>query len=195
MSFEIKKIESSFVILALQHNPTILLSGFLKDSGIIDSDEEINFDNSFVTPAGGEIYLIDKTFINITPNKLVIKSPVDNSPFEKGAKYCKHQTFVSYKAIGINFKFELKNNSIDKLINFDDDIFEPEHVKVRFSHKKGKCYITLKNFKDRDSVFADFNFDYKTQELVKLGNIDFDIVEESKKNLNLAEKKLHEIFA
>lgn len=195
MSLEINKFESSFVILALQHNPTIFLSNFLEESGIIDNIEEINRDVSFVTPAGGEIHLIDKTSISISPNKLVIKSPIDNSPFEKGVKYCEHQSFISYKAIGINFKFELKNTSIDHLINFDVKIFEPEHIKVRFGYEKGKCYLTLKNSKDKESVIADFNFDYKSQELVKLGNIEFDIVEESKKNIKLAEGKLHEIFA
>ncbi|MFY0683460.1 MAG: hypothetical protein JXR20_02835 [Balneola sp.] len=191
---ELVKTETSFVIVGLQHNPTILLSDFLMTSNIIDDLDEIDSGNSFVTPAIADVTLIDKTNINITPERLIIKSNIDNSPFEMGLKYSKALPYISYQALGINFKYRVSDVGIDKFINLDESKFMNESLKIKFEHEQGACFVTLKQNKSKNHVEVDFNFDYKVEELVKIGSMHIDVVKEGEKNYKKTKEIINELF-
>lgn len=191
---ELVKTETSFVIVGLQHNPTILLSDFLKNSGIIDDQEEIDMDSSFVTPAIADINLINKTNISITPERLVIKSFVDNSPFDMGFKYSNALPYISYNALGINFKYKLSSVSIDKFIKIEKNEFKADVLKIKFDHDHGTCFLTLKQNEKKNFVEVDFNFDYKLKELRKIGDMHINIIDESSKNFEKTQEVISELF-
>lgn len=191
---EIKKAESSFVVLAIQHNPSVFFGNFLIESGIIESEKEIDLQNTIATPAFAEINFINQENINLTPEKLIIKGAFGTSPFEKGVKYCKALPYISYKGIGINFTYRISGVSINKFVKDIDAPYIANQLKIVFPHDHGICNLTLKEIKKGEMIEAKFNFDYKVPEPLKLGKIHVDILEEREKNSNKAEQVIHEIF-
>ncbi|HET6528174.1 MAG TPA: hypothetical protein VFG39_05430, partial [Balneolaceae bacterium] len=77
---EIKKSENSFVIVGSQHNPSVLFGSFFKDSGIIEAQNEIDSQNTIITPAFAQVQFKNNDSIKLAPERLIINGKFGKSP-------------------------------------------------------------------------------------------------------------------
>lgn len=194
---DINKVENSFVILGAKHNPTVLLGSFFKDSGMISSNSEINSDNVIVTPGLSQVHFKNGDTLILNPERLLIRGNFGKSPFIKGIKYCETLKHISYKAIGINFKYRIFDVVLSDFIpNVDKNSFKTAGIKFQFDHDYGICNLTLNSKQSGEKHFieADFNYDYKVKSSRKIGDLHFKVLEEREKNIAKSEEVIYELF-
>lgn len=193
----IKKVENSFVVLGTQHNPTVLLGSFFKESGIVESDDEISSENAIITPGLSQVHFKNGDTLILSPERLLIRGNFGKSPFIKGIKYCETLKHISYKGAGINFKYRVFNVSLSQFTpNIDQNTFTTSGIKLQFDHEMGKCNLTLTLNSSDEITFveADFNYDYQIKSSRKIGNLHFDVLKERENNIKKSEEVLYELF-
>lgn len=175
--------KNSLVIIGKEHNPTVFLGDFLIESGIIASIDEIDRDQTVITPAFGNIKITGSTSIKVQPEKLTIEDKFNDKPFKVGQKYCKNLPHIPYSAIGINLLLLVEDLDLDDLIpecrlkNYGINL-----LRTSFYTDNGVCNVSLSSIKkDRKKTQFDFNFHYPVGENIStLGKIDqhIDLLEE-----------------
>lgn len=119
---EIQFKELSIVILASDHNPTILNPDFLARTKIVDERMDWRvLGQSITTPAFSSVEYDSKVSINIDPMKLQVTDVSEdiqpNTVSEIVTKYVNVLEYVQYQALGINFTNIIKVDDKD-IVNY-----------------------------------------------------------------------------
>jgi hypothetical protein len=99
----------SVVIIAENHNPTILNPDFLKRNNIIEQDWPVDQNRLVLTtPAHSEVSFLNGVTISLDPRRLIIKDMAPTGQYfpvpEIATKFLQTLPHVSYNKIGINFE-------------------------------------------------------------------------------------------
>lgn len=157
---------NALVIVANQHNPTVISENFLIDSEIIGSAKEIDKNNLIITPAISQVYLNDGTKISVEPHKMTIhQEKIGESVFNIGQKYCEQLPHIKCTAIGINFEVALDENfditdwfSKCNFVDYKNNQINGIDFEFDVNEEKGfKC--NTKVFKD-DNALGRLRFNY-----------------------------------
>lgn len=190
----LEKVEkSSVVILANNHNPTILTHTFLKDSGILKDDKEITKNSYILTPPLSRI-IVNGITIQVENQRCIIEDfNQTDKAFEYAQKYKDLLGYISVSAIGINFIYRLSkdqfNTKIEKLGlkttfalrtitlmaqgNYDED-----------KNPQGYSLCNIKLDSDKDTRFTvEFNFHYDFMKLKTQNSFEFDFVKVMRANI------------
>jgi hypothetical protein len=174
-------LNTSVVVLAKQHNPTILHPSFLVSEEIVPSDWEVA-EPPVSTPVfaivkykNGIVFNVDENKFQVNDNQ--IKDDFRKSPISDLArKYAQKLPHVNYKAVGINFKgfvecAKPQTIVIDRFLkpgiaNFNDNkpkalglriVYELPNVRLRLSCDSGKIK-NADNEKEREGILIDANY-------------------------------------
>lgn len=184
----IKEEKSNLVILAENHNPTVLLGDFLIKSKIIKNSDEIEGEKSVVTPGFAKVHLKSGRVIQITDDRLIIESDWGEEPFKMGTRYCKSLPHIPYRAIGINLIFKIENYEPEDL--FPDCKLKESGINsitTSFGHSNGQiCKVSIsKTGNSKKETDFKFNYDYRTpkDKVVKLGDLHINLESERIKTL------------
>ncbi|HEC31517.1 MAG: hypothetical protein DRG59_06010 [Deltaproteobacteria bacterium] len=153
---EIKKLNLSVVVLAIDHNPTILHPSFLTSEGIVPKDWELA-EPPLCTPPFSVVKFKNGISFTVESRKFqVVQSPappvLENSEIPKLAiRYVEKLPFVRYTAVGINIGVAIKNsNPEDALItkflrakNCSVNDLKLKSVSLRFQYPLGNCRLNL----------------------------------------------------
>jgi hypothetical protein len=102
-------INTSVVVIANEHNPTVLNPDFLNNTGIVLKEWDWALSESpITTPAFSSVKYNSGISITVEPGKLqimdeLVSNPVDSKYVEVAKKYIAVLEHVQYKAIGVNF--------------------------------------------------------------------------------------------
>lgn len=188
---------NSLVILGSNHNPTVLLGDFLTESGIIKSSEQIDLEQSVLTPSFGSIAIKNGSIIQINENKFQVDGSFNSSPYTIGERYCKNLPHIPYNAIGINLVYNIEGIEIQDLIpECKIKSYGLKELKTSFKHELGICNVAVKNIEeDKKKIELKFNFDYQVPDdkVHKLGNLHIDLLDEWEEDQELAINFINEI--
>lgn len=112
-----KLSESSCVVVADQHNPSILNPDWLVKTEIIDREWKLA-DPSITTPLFARCSYVNKVQLVLEPNKLTVSSsPADNSDLSDQLprivrRYIDSLPHIPYKQLGNNFRFSTEMQDV-----------------------------------------------------------------------------------
>ena len=181
---------SSCVVVADQHNPSILNPDWLVKTEIIDPEWKLA-DPSITTPLLARCFYVNKVQLVLEPNKLTVSSlPVDNNGLSGELprivrKYVESLPHIPYKQLGNNFRFstdmqdvlsKLKNKLIKEGIWNTDDISK---IKTTFQYFCNGYRINLtvessdageesRTSKEASTLILDFNYHRELDDLSSL---------------------------
>jgi len=200
-------INTSIVIIANQHNPTILHDSVLRLNEIIDSSFILVNNEQFCTPTlssikyeNGISFLVDNIRLQIKNESSEID--INEIYIDKIAKnYIQKVPLVKYESIGVNALYFIKEENPEdfiksKFLKFNF-INETVSIDLKFHLKKddGFLNITLSSGKlgSDNGVIIDFNFHYLIPKGYKNDDIILFINKYSEKEL-LFENYIDEIL-
>ena len=157
---KIEFVEFSLVIIASEHNPTILNPDFLKINKIVEDEWDWTvIGQPITTPAFSTVTYDSRVVINVEPMKLQITDTSganihDNHICKIIAKYVNTLLHVKYNALGINFtniiEFDSDDEATSFLIerflkdgNWNKDNTQLNNVGFKFSYNLDGGNITL----------------------------------------------------
>jgi len=179
---EKENFETSLVIIAQYHNPTVVTDNFFINSKIIKDIKEINRENLFVTPALSQYNFKNNIVFLVEPSRLIIKCKEGELPFEYGEKYCKNLPFIVAIAVGINFKYNLFKYDFDKWFsNFKHVNIEgivTKKIVYSLKYKDTVCTVNILK-KSKDEVMFHVNYQ-KDYDMIPLSEIDSKFKEKAK---------------
>ena len=111
VQFEI--LNTSIVVLASQHNPSILHPSFLQSQGIVPNDWE-TLEPPICTPVFASVKYQNGIVFTVEQNKFQVIDNQTKDNFDKSLmpelviRYCEHLPHVHYNAVGINFDCFMK---------------------------------------------------------------------------------------
>jgi len=155
-----KTISFSIVILADNHNPSLLNHDFLLRNDIIEDEWAIDENVPFIiTPIQTEFSYKTGVQFSLDQKRLIIKDIAPSGDIfpvpEIATKYIKTLPHVKYKEVGINFEKFCSFNSIDEARRYQIDKFlkkgdwflddKLKEVNVRFVYKfdDSICNVSL----------------------------------------------------
>ena len=186
---------SSCVVVADQHNPSILNPDWLVKTEIINPDWKLA-DPSITTPIFARCSYVNKVQLVLEPNKLTVSSlPADNNDLSDDLprivrKYVDSLPHIPYKQLGNNFRFstdmkdvlsKLKNKLIKEGNWSTDDISK---IKTTFQYFCNGYRVNLtvessdtreesRTDKEVSALILDFNYHRELNDLSSLrGGID-----------------------
>ena len=154
----------SIVILAAQHNPTILNPDFLKRTGIVDEKWILDEKSpTLTTPAHSEFRFTTGIAFSLDPFRLIIRDLLpDGDIFPVpiiAKKYITTVPHVKYNKIGINFESAIIFDSLESAKSFqkskylsdgpwnvDNNLLEFT-TKFVFKIDNGQCNVSLSSAK------------------------------------------------
>jgi hypothetical protein len=192
---------NSLVIVANQHNPTVISENFLISSGIIESAEAIDRNNLVITPAVSQVFLKEGIKISVEPNKMTIhQEDIGDGVYEIGRKYCESLPHIKCTAIGINFELAL-----DQEVDIENWFSKFNLVDYKNSHVNGidfefdldeekpfKCHVKVYKAEDSSGKIR-FNYHHPLNE-PPLKDIDFDFKEKWKEYTQYCEEFTNKLF-
>ena len=167
---EINLIDTNIVILAKNHNPTIISKEWLKLRGIVEENE--NFPKFTHTPILSYVETDNFRFI-VDPDRLQISLvKISDENIEKlpniTEKYIGQLPETPYTALGLNYNYniELQAESLKKIFHPDKDKFTKLFTKnyqlggiIIFSHSNFMVKIDIKpTFNEAEKIIVNFNF-------------------------------------
>lgn len=181
---------SSCVVVADQHNPSILNPDWLVKTEIIDPGWKLA-DPSITTPLLARCFYVNKVELVLEPNKFTVRSlPADNNGLSGELprivrKYVESLPHIPYKQLGNNFRFsidvqdvlsKLKNKLIKEGIWNTDDISK---IKTTFQYFCNGYRINLtvessdageesRTGKEASTLILDFNYHRELDDLSSL---------------------------
>lgn len=179
---KIDLLNNSIVLLANNHNPTLISDSFLCDSHIIKKLDEIDKTLGFImTPIVTQLQFKNGTSFLLDPQRLKISSKEGEDPYKKAQNYTKALQYIKCKGIGINFDYIVKENDTQNLFKIDGQKdYEIVTIDLRFKHEKGFCNLKI-NRKDKTTAFFIFNYDYPFDNVI-FKDININFINEWKKN-------------
>ena len=188
-------IKASLVIIANQHNPTVLSDSFLINQKIVDSGDEIISGSFILTPAFARVSFTNEIKLTLIPERLIIESnTILNNIYEKGNLYSKALPHIKCSAIGMNITYRVESETkvFDSIKKISDA--EVSSVAYKLPYKDNEttsCNVNiLKNIDN--STIVDFNYDYKFNE-IPLKDIGIDFVVEKDDILKKSEIFIDEL--
>lgn len=179
MNLEI--LNTSVVVLAKQHNPTILHPSFLVSEEIVPSDWEVD-EPPVSTPVFAIVKYKNGIVFNVDENKFQVTDNQIKDDFRKSqvsdlaCKYAQKLPHVNYKAVGINFKgfvecAKPETIIIDRFLkpgvaNFNSNrpkafglriVYELADARLRLSCDSGRVK-RAENEKERNGILIDANY-------------------------------------
>jgi len=181
---------SSCVVVADQHNPSILNPDWLVKTEIIDPGWKLA-DPSITTPLLARCFYVNKVELVLEPNKFTVRSlPADNNGLSGELprivrKYVESLPHIPYKQLGNNFRFsidvqgvlsKLKNKLIKEGIWNTDDISK---IKTTFQYFCNGYRINLtvessdageesRTGEEASTLILDFNYHRELDDLSSL---------------------------
>ena len=173
-----KQFGSSCVVVAHNHNPSILNPNWLVQEGIVDKKWEVA-EPLIVTPPFAKCSYVNNVNIILEPNKLSVSMTGDDSNLSSELskivrRYVEKLPHIPYKQQGNNFRFrgalpnvvyELKNKLIREGSWSTDNI---SNIKTMFRYSCESCEINLSlesstekiegDDEEKDVLILDFNY-------------------------------------
>jgi len=216
-NLELIDFSFSIVLVAEDHNPTILNPDFLVRTKIVDEKWQIDDRQPLLsTPAMSQVFYQTGVSFSLDPRRLRIK---DNAPDgdifpvpEMAARYVTSVPHVNYKRIGINFEKAVVFDSIDDASRFQKEKFlkdGPWLMKGRLSElvckfvysiDDGMCNVSLSSstglrllkYSDetKDGILINANFDRFLKEKTHEEKLDrlLDIIDKWEKDKEFFEE-------
>lgn len=181
---------SSCVLVADQHNPSILNPDWLVKTEIIDPEWKLA-DPSITTPLLARCFYVNKVQLVLEPNKLTVSSlPEDNNGLSGELprivrKYVESLPHIPYKQLGNNFRFSTDMQDVlsklkTKLIkegNWNTD--DISKIKTTFQYFCNGYRVNLtvessdageesRNSKEASTLILDFNYHRELDDLSSL---------------------------
>jgi hypothetical protein len=201
MPVKLVLLNSSVVILAKAHNPTILHPSFLSAQGIVPSDWELA-ENPICTPAISVVKYANNVVFTAELNKLMIRQddPSADTPVRRLAlAYVEKLPHVTYSAVGVNFAAFIERPTpaqwvIDRFLSKgpgNDEKLKPDAVGLKFVYpvEGGRLNLgcdagTIQNAEKKTTVPAlIINANYDTP-------VSGHSIEETKNAISLFDKRL-----
>ena len=181
---------SSCVVIADQHNPSILNPDWLVKTEIIDPGWKLA-DPSITTPLLARCFYVNKVELVLEPNKLTVRSlPADNNDLSGELprivrKYVDSLPHIPYKQLGNNFRFstdvqdvlsKLKNKLI-KEGNWNTDNISKIKTTFQYFCNDYKINLTVESSdtreeskpgKEASTLILDFNYHRELDDLSSL---------------------------
>lgn len=188
---------NSIVLLAESHNPTLFSDSFLINSKIISKLEEINRNQTILTPLFVNIGFMDGASLQLDSLRFIISSDNCEVIANKAIAYIDALPHIKCSGIGINFDYTISEydfkSFFDKYNNCNatnlGNIFAFD---MKFTHNHGECFVKISLLNDSSAVF-NFNFDYNIS-LVPFMDLDIKIANESKKNIIISNEFINKIL-
>lgn len=174
-------LNTSVVVLAKHHNPTILHPSFLSSEGIVPSDWELA-DQPVSTPVFAMVKYKNGIVFNVEQNRFQVRQdePKDDAGESElpslAYKYVQKLPHVKYEAVGINFKGFIECADPETLVmdrflklgiaDFDGThpeassfrfVYRLDRVRLRLSFDSGKVK-RADDEKDRNGILIDANY-------------------------------------
>ena len=178
---ELEILDTSIVVLAQHHNPTILHPSFLASEGIVPSDWEVS-EQPVSTPVFAMVKYKNGIVFNVEQNKFRIsrdepKIDVGESQLpDLACKYVQKLPHVKYQALGINFKGFIECAEPEKFVmdrflkqgaaDFNDThpeasglrfVYRLNDIRLRLSFDSGKVK-RADNENERSGILIDSNY-------------------------------------
>lgn len=187
--------EYSLVILANNHNPTIIGDYFLKESGIINDIKEIDRNNLLITPALSNIIIKNKCSIIAENQRINFKSNQENHPFDYAKKYSSHLNYIQANAIGFNYTVQLSDFDFD--LWFAKRKVKPDNealirsIEYVYDYQGIPCTLKLTNDKSNATLTCNFHHHINN---TPLGEIKIDYVKKSQEYVSIIPKIIKNIL-
>lgn len=174
-------LNTSVVVSAKQHNPTILHPSFLSSQGIVPSDWEVA-EPPVSTPVFGMVKYKNGIVFNVMENRFQVGQEELKNDVEEcqvpalACKYVQKLPHVKYEAVGINFKGFIECADSEKIVmnrflkpgiaSFNgvnpkasglSFVYHLDDVRLRLSFDSGKVKHA-ENEKERNGILIDANF-------------------------------------
>jgi len=174
-------LNSSVVVLAKHHNPTILHPSFLSSEGIVPSDWEIA-EPPVSTPVFAMVKYKNGIILSVEENRFQVRREEMQEDVEKSqlpvlaCKYVQKLPHVKYQAVGINFKGFIECDTPEALVmdrflkpgiaNFNDThpeasgfrfVYKLDDVRLRLSFDSGKIK-RADSENERSGILIDANY-------------------------------------
>lgn len=169
---------SSCVVVADQHNPSILNPDWLVQREIVDSEWKIA-DPLIITPGFARCLYVNNVDIILQPNKLSVTVTGDDSdlfsePSKIVLRYVQTLPHIPYKHLGNNFTFRIDlPNVVSKLKHkliregdWSDDNLSKVKAVFQYSYENYKINLSIESStevvesdsKEKDILILDFNY-------------------------------------
>lgn len=163
---------------------------------MIESEEDIERNNTFVTPAISQIVFKDGSTIQLEVTKLTISAPAESRVSQLATKYCSNLPYIRATGIGINFTYEV-DDDFDKWINsFKKFNFKDASISgmdfVFSVNADVKANVKIFNVSN-SKASVQFNFHSSYADII-LGEINIDFKKDEKLYKGLAEDFLKVAF-
>jgi len=115
-------LNTSVVVLAKQHNPTILHPTFLSSEGIVPSDWEIADEKPVSTPVFAMVKYKNGIVFTVEENRFQVRQEELKDDIRKSflpvlaCKYVQKLPYVKYQAVGINFKGFIECDEPERIV-------------------------------------------------------------------------------
>lgn len=172
------------------HNPSLISDSFLLKTKIIEDLSELKREGYIITPAVSQILFADGSQLTLDQNRLTVTSPLGQSPFVRGQRYCAELPYVKATAIGINFAVNLKEFDFEKWFERLKITAGSTCLEVKVLYQSN-CFITL-TYTGPHTAKAVFNFHYDHKNV--LGELKLDFVHEWEKNHNSVKQFIQSAF-
>ena len=195
---QIKESRNSFVVLATQHNPTVVMGNFLIKTGIAHDESDLIKETSIFTPPLAQITFKNGDQLTLDKNRLNIVGQHGNSVFERGIAYIKALPHIMLTAIGINLHYQILGSDFSNYFNNKITTkFEPIGFQfVRKHSDYGSCMISGNRDPNKsDLMNLNLNFDYNFKgKPIKFDEVPFDIIEQKDRNYSQAKEWINELI-
>lgn len=121
MGMELRFGENSIVILGQEYSPSGLNPDFLRSSGIVSSDWELE-DQPVTTPVASQVTFTNSVSVSLDLVKLQIRDTLPPTDLTQSdvphvaSRYAKQLAFNRHKAVGINFVGFVENPDAQRLV-------------------------------------------------------------------------------
>jgi len=120
---EILAVDTSIVLLAEDHNPSILNADFLRINEIVPDEWNLQVgENLLTSPAASQVEFIDSVSIQVDDKRVrITDSHIDGKPLgsrvpQIALRYARTLQHVKYTAMGTNFRFIMPNADPSKYV-------------------------------------------------------------------------------
>jgi hypothetical protein len=185
-------LNTSVVVLAKHHNPTILHPSFLASEGIVPSDWEVS-EQPVSTPVFAMVKYKNGIVFNVEQNKFRVsrdelKDDVGESQLpDLACKYVQKLPHVNYQALGINFKGFIECAESEKLVM--DRFLKPGIADFNGAHPQASGFRFVYRLND---VRLRLSFDSGKVKLADNENERSGILIDANYHLDLSGRNIHE---
>lgn len=151
----------SFVLLAQNHNPTVVVEDFWKSVGVIKDASEIKKENLIITPGLSQLHLESGERIVVDPNRFQVVSNSKEKLIHILNSYCKNLRYIQGQALGFNFNIVRKPNIYKEYLTKILWDAASDLINLAFQKTYNSSIATINvDISSEDQAVFSFNFNY-----------------------------------